>query len=94
MLSGFTENEFNSIIHELFKQIEFIATENIPKSYTKQAYDLVKDVDIHDLDFVELALYKKCMMWTTDKQLINGLRKNGFVKIITTSEVKKFLYKR
>lgn len=93
-LSGYTEKEYNALLKELYSQIEFIDTTEIPKSYTKQAYDLVKDVDINDLDFVELALYKKCLLWTTDKVLINGLRKKGFTKIITTAELKKHLYKK
>jgi len=93
-LSGYTEKELNTLLKELYNQIEFVDTSEIPKNYTKQAYDLVKDVDINDLDFVELALYKKCLLWTTDKILINGLRKKGFTKTITTTELKKYLYKK
>lgn len=93
-LSAYTENEYTTILNDLFLQIEFIDTSEIPKSYTKQAYELVKDIDINDLDFVELALYKKCFLWTTDKVLINGLKKKGFKKVITTKELKKYLYKK
>lgn len=92
--TGLSEKQLNAILKELYTNIEFVDTAEIPKSYTQKAYELVKDVDINDLEFVELALYKKCTLWTSDKVLINGLRKKGFTKTITTAELKKYLYKK
>ncbi|HNE49569.1 MAG: PIN domain-containing protein [Chitinophagales bacterium] len=90
--TNYTGQELNSVLKELYAQIEFIDNKEVPKLYVEKAYHLVKDIDLDDVEFVELALYKKCPIWTTDRVLANGLRKKGFTKIITTSELKKYLY--
>ncbi|QQR96990.1 MAG: PIN domain nuclease [Sphingobacteriales bacterium] len=93
-LTGYSVNEYELIYKELIANIQFVDTNGIPKYYTQKAFDLVKDIDLDDLEFVELALYKRCLLWTVDRSLVNGLKKKGFTKIITTSELRKFLYKK
>jgi len=100
-------NHWNAIVEasplsvrELFAElnyyktrITFTQTDNIPKKIAKEAYNVVKDIDVDDADFVALHLYKKHKLWTGDRKLINGLLAKGYDICITTAELKKRLYK-
>jgi len=53
-------------VRELFEElnyyktrITFTQTDNIPKKIAKEAYKVVRDIDVDDADFVALHLYKK-----------------------------------
>jgi len=48
-----------------------------------KALELTKDVDIKDLSYVALAIELDCVLLTRDKQLIKGIKKKGFRKIMT-----------
>ena len=89
-----TSVELNKQIKLISEYIEFVDVEIITKKARVTAYQLVKDVDLDDLFFVALAIHKKCTLWTSDIKLINGLKKKGFKNTITTTELKKFLYKK
>jgi len=88
--------------HELFEEltfyqtkITFIEAHDVPKNKRDEAHKLVKDIDIDDLPFVALYLYKKHKIWTGDKKLIKGLTAKGYGHIfITTAQLKEKMYKR
>jgi len=62
--------DFSSLpVHELFtelkfyeKRISFSDSTNIPRKYRLKAYELVKDINEDDADFVALHLYKKVIL--------------------------------
>jgi predicted nucleic acid-binding protein len=65
---------FNGIIERInFVPLDFISTESRQK-----AYDLCKDVDVKDIPFVALAIELEVAIWTGDKKLKAGLRRNNF----------------
>ena len=77
----------------MYAQIEFIDNKEVPKLYVEKAYHLVKDIDLDDVEFVELALYKKCPIWTTDRVLANGFAQGFFYKNYYHFRIKKkYLY--
>ncbi|MDR2204704.1 MAG: PIN domain nuclease [Flavobacteriaceae bacterium] len=78
----------------LLAKISIINMEDIPKKDVVQAYKIVRDIDLEDLAFVALHLYTKHKIWTTDIQLQNGLKAKGYDICITTTELKKSLYKK
>jgi len=94
--------EFSSLsVRELFAELEFYEkritfsdSTNIPRKYRLEAYELVKDIDEDDADFVALHLYKKHKLWTGDKKFINGLKAKGYDICVTTDELKQKLYKK
>lgn len=86
--------ELKALISYYKEKITFIPIDEIPQKDRLNAYKLVNDIDIDDLPFVALSIHKKCLLWTSDIKLINGLKKKGFTKVITTSELKKFIYKK
>jgi len=75
-------------------RISFADSVNIPRTQRLKAYELVKDVDEDDADFIALYLYTKHKLWTGDKKLINGLLAKGYDICVTTEELKQKLYRK
>ena len=44
----------------------------------QHGYDLCKDIDVHDIPFLSLALELNLPLWTGDKKLKNGLLGKGY----------------
>lgn len=84
------ESTFEDIRDEIFSCIHFISEEQIPFDYWHQAIPLVRDTDMNDIAFVVLAEYLDAKLWTGDNQLINGLEKQGFNRLVTTNELIAF----
>ena len=90
MAKHLDESTFEDIRDEIFSCIHFISEEQIPFDYWHQAIPLVRDTDMNDIAFVVLAEYLDAKLWTGDNQLINGLEKQGFNRLITTNELIAF----
>lgn len=76
--SRLTEEELLETLHLLLKQIQFIDEEVISTGRLIEAYHLCKDIDPKDMMFVALALELDAVLWTQDKELIQGLQSKGF----------------
>jgi len=67
------------------KKITFISEELISKENWLEADEITKDTDNKDIAFVALTLHNPdSVLWTNDLKLINGIRKKGFNRVITT----------
>ncbi len=86
-ITGYTDDQLKELLYLLLKRIDFINNDLIDFSNQKRAYELVKEVDKKDLLFVALSLQTGHTIWTGDMKLCNGLRKNGFDKIVTTKQI-------
>lgn len=86
-LSGYTDVELHKIKNYLFEKITFINLELIPKSIFKKAEELVSQIDIDDTEFIALTDHIRGKLWSGDKELIKGLKKLGWSKIISTDEL-------
>lgn len=71
----------------IFKNIEFIDEQEIPKEFRLHAFQLVKDTDVNDLPFVALNSYIESLLWTGDKKLINGLQLKDYHNLATTEDM-------
>jgi predicted nucleic acid-binding protein len=80
--------------YQMCKDITFISEEQINHKYWNEAYDLVHDIDIKDVQYVAYAKQFKCKIWSGDKKLFKGLRTKGFVNIVTTDELFELKMKR
>ena len=87
--SKLTEKEINKAKTELFKYINTISLEIIPKEIWLEAEFLTFDIDPDDISFVALSIFLDAHLWTGDKVLYNGLIRKGFDKVILTSELDK-----
>ncbi|MBI2043295.1 hypothetical protein HYT25_02820 [Candidatus Pacearchaeota archaeon] len=81
------------ISHDKFKELRTdlaICVEFIPTGEYSDFLQKVSDIpDKNDADFVALALKLKLPLWSNDKQL----KKQSLVKVYSTKEILKLLYK-
>ena len=88
-ISRLGDNDLLESQRLVYKNINFIDEEQIPKAFRLRAFDLVKNIDLNDIVFVALNEYQASILWTGDKALIRGLRSIGYDKVITTDEMVK-----
>lgn len=82
-----TDLELTSLINLLTKNIRFIDSELIPRNIVKKAFELAKNVDIDDTEFIALTDHIQGKFWLGDKELIKGLTKKGWDKFISNEEI-------
>ena len=85
--SKLTEKEINRAITQLFKYIKIISLDIIPQEIWLTAETLTVDIDPDDIAFVALSIFLDAFLWTGDKVLYNGLRNNGFDRVLSTFEL-------
>ena len=79
--------ELFHFMYQIMKEIEFINERYISKESFYKAWQLCKDIDESDTPFVALAIELEALLWTGDKELMEGLKSKGFKQIITTQEL-------
>ena len=87
-ISSLSDSELKKLYFYLLKRMELVRENIIPVKHLLRAENLVKEFDIDDTDFVALAIHLKGLLWTGDKKLYNGLKKNNFKSVINTNEMK------
>jgi predicted nucleic acid-binding protein len=70
----------------IFNQVSVIPRIVISDEAIEKAIELTKDVDIKDLSYIALAIELDCVLLTRDKNLIKGVKKKGFRKIMSFEE--------
>ncbi len=86
-ISKLSDAELSVAHSRVLSRIHFINEELIPEKRWIEAGKLISDIDVDDIDFVALTNHLKGFLWTGDKPLYNGLRKKGFKKVLTTSDL-------
>ena len=77
--SKLTESEFYLYFNGVIERINFVPVDFIGVESRQKAYDLCKNVDLADSPFIALAIDLGIPLWTGDKKLKEGLRKQGFI---------------
>ena len=77
--SKLTESEFYLYFNGVIERINFVPVDFIGVESRQKAYDLCKNVDLSDSPFIALAIDLGIPLWTGDKKLKEGLRKQGFI---------------
>jgi len=78
--SQLPEAEIYELLHTILEKIRFINEFAISQKSKLKAYKLCKGVDEDDTPIVALTLELNARLWTSDKRLKQGLRKQGFKK--------------
>jgi predicted nucleic acid-binding protein len=76
------------------KDINFISEEQINEEFWHEAFELVEDIDIKDIQYVAFAKQFKCKIWSGDKKLVVGLKNKGFEKTLTTNDLIEIIAKK
>jgi predicted nucleic acid-binding protein len=80
--------EFEALLEILLRKVQIVPTD-VLHPYKKQAYDLVKDIDIDDTLIIACALaYPGSILWSDDKKL----KQQSLVPVINTTEMYRLFY--
>ncbi len=93
-ISKYSEIELHKASTLIISKIKFISVQLIPRNLFITAERLTSDIDIDDTEFVALTEHIRGKLWTGDKELIRGLKKKKWEKIISTDELYKIIVKR
>ncbi len=86
-ISKLTDSELEESRFKIFSKINFINEELIPTKTWIAAEEIVKSIDIDDSDFIALTKHLRGYLWTGDKELYNGLKKQNFKRVYNTTEL-------
>ncbi|MBM3436009.1 MAG: hypothetical protein FJY07_07335 [Bacteroidetes bacterium] len=84
-ITGYNPVELSEIIELITHKVDFINDRLIPAELLLSYEDMLRNIDIDDTVFVALADYLKANLWTGDKKLISGLKRQNFSNVISTS---------
>jgi predicted nucleic acid-binding protein len=73
--------------HKICSDITFISEGQIDGKFWEEAYNIVHDIDIKDIQYVAFAKKFRCKIWSGDKKLFKGLIAKGFLNVITTNDL-------
>jgi predicted nucleic acid-binding protein len=86
-LTGFSQSEFSDTFQVIISRIKFVNEILLTDKDLIKAIDLVSGIDLDDSVFVALNNHLSANLWTGDKHLINGLKKKGYSRILTTNDL-------
>lgn len=86
-ISKLSSEELQISYIQILLKLNFINEEIIPEKIWLISEKITQNIDVDDSDFVALTKFLKATLWTGDKTLQNGLKKNGFKKVLNTSEL-------
>lgn len=86
--SRLSEAELLELLHRILHRITFVDESTIATANRHKALELCQSVDESDTPFVALALELQAELWSGDKKLVSGLRKQGFSKFYEPSSSK------
>ena len=93
-ISKYSEIELHKASTLIISKIKFISVQLIPRNLFIAAEKLASDIDIDDTEFVALTEHIRGKLWTGDKELIRGLKKKKWEKLISTDELYKLIVRR
>lgn len=79
---------------QICKDIRFISEEQVSAINWGEAYELVKDIDPKDIQYIAFSLHFNRKIWSGDKTLMLGLKKKGFESWVKTDELYRFREER
>ena len=93
-VSKYSDIDLHKAVALITSKIKFINVELIPKNIFIKAEKLTSDIDIDDTEFVALTEHIRGKLWTGDKELLKGLKRKKWDKLITTEELYKTVTRR
>jgi len=93
-ISKYSEIELHQASTLIISKIKFISVQLIPRNLFIAAEKLTSDIDIDDTEFVALTEHIRGKLWTGDKELIKGLKKKKWEKLMSTDELYKIIVRR
>jgi len=92
-LTTYTEQELEKISTVITNRIRFINVRLIPQNIYEEAFNLTKDTDIDDTEFVALTEHLKGKFWSGDKKLLKSLETKKWNRTIDTDSLYRIVTK-
>lgn len=86
-ISNLSTEQIAEADYQICKNITFISEQQVNQSHWTEAYELVHNIDIKDIQYVAFAKQFKCKIWSGDKKLFKGLQAKGFTNLINTEDL-------
>lgn len=86
-LTGISLIEFEGTFQVIISRIKFFEEILIKDKEIQKAIDLVSGIDNDDTMFVALNNHLLAHLWSGDKRLLNGLKKKGYQRFVTTEDL-------
>ena len=86
-ISKLSDEQLEVSYTQILIKIKFINEEIIPVEIWLSSEKISNNIDPDDTDFVALTRFLKATLWTGDKVLYNGLKENGFKKVLNTNDL-------
>lgn len=86
-LTSYTEDQFKDTFQLIASRLVFVEDILLTDNDLKKAIDLVSGIDQDDALFIALTNHLLANLWTGDKRLINGLKKKGYLRVMTTDKL-------
>lgn len=87
IISKLSDKELEISFNQVVSKLNFINEEIIPTEIWEESEEIMKHIDIDDIDFLALTKFLNGSLWTGGKILYNGLKKVKFKKIFNTTEL-------
>ena len=85
--SGMAEKDLSKLLQLILKKVVIIPNE-VLAPYKREAYEIVKGIDLDDILFVACALaYPDSIIWSDDRKL----KRQSRVQVLNTQEIIRFL---
>ena len=82
---------FKSNLQYLLSHITVLSDDELTETNIQDADNLSNKIDMDDTIFIAFSLALNCLLWTGDRQLMNGVKRAGFQHIISKKEFKDIL---
>lgn len=83
----FSQTQFNDTFQLITSRITFVDDILLTDKDLIKAVDLVTGIDENDALFIALNNHLLANLWTGDKRLLNGLKRKGYLRILTTNDL-------
>lgn len=83
----FSQTQFNDTFQLITSRIIFVDDILLTDKDLIKAIDLVTGIDENDALFIALNNHLLANLWTGDKRLLNGLKRKGYLRILTTNDL-------
>jgi predicted nucleic acid-binding protein len=93
-ISNYSDIELHKASTLIISRIKFISVQLIPRNLFIAAEKLTSNIDIDDTEFVALTEHIQGKLWTGDKELMKGLKKKNWEKLVSTDELYKTIFSR
>lgn len=90
-VSKLSVDDFEKLKITILSQVTIISSDLYTPGIIREAFKLVKNIDINDMPLVAACLLINGCLWTGDKRLYSGLLKQDFQQVYNSSQIQLLL---